>query len=153
MNVDEIINLCNSQCVIFDTSVIIDYIRILLRRNYERKRNILSRIFNQCSRKAITTLIYEEILAGSDEDVQLQQFLSDFMILPFDIDEAIFASRLEKQIRNKGLKPKGENWRIDLFISAFAYTQRCYILTKDEDFTKMLNCEKLDEVEYYVCRS
>ena len=153
MNVDEIINLCNSQCVIFDTSVIIDYIRILLRRNYERKRNILSRIFNQCSRKAITTLIYEEILAGSDEDVQLQQFLSDFMILPFDIDEAIFASRLEKQIRNKGLKPKGENWRIDLFISAFAYTQRCYILIKDEDFTKMLNCEKLDEVEYYVCRS
>jgi len=153
MNVDEIINLCNSQCVIFDTSVIIDYIRILLRRNYERKRNILSRIFNQCSRKAITTLIYEEILAGSDEDVQLQQFLSDFMILPFDIDEAIFASRLEKQIRNKGLKPKGENWRIDLFISAFVYTQRCYILTKDEDFTKMLNCEKLDEVEYYVCRS
>ena len=153
MNVDEIINLCNSQCVIFDTSVIIDYIRILLRRNYERKRNILSRIFNQCSRKAITTLIYEEILAGSDEDVQLQQFLSDFMILPFDIDEAIFASRLEKQIRNKGLKPKRENWRIDLFISAFAYTQRCYILIKDEDFTKMLNCEKLDEVEYYVCRS
>jgi len=153
MNVDEIINLCNSQCVIFDTSVIIDYIRILLRRNYERKRNILSRIFNQCSRKAITTLIYEEILAGSDEDVQLQQFLSDFMILPFDIDEAIFASRLEKQIRNKGLKPKGENWRIDLFIAAFVYTQRCYVLTKDEDFTKMLNCEKLDEVEYYVCRS
>jgi hypothetical protein len=99
MNVDEIINLCNSQCVIFDTSVIIDYIRILLRRNYERKRNILSRIFNQCSRKAITTLIYEEILAGSDEDVQLQQFLSDFMILPFDIDEAKFASRLEKQIK------------------------------------------------------
>lgn len=128
MNVDEIINLCNSQCVIFDTSVIIDYIRILLRRNYERKCNILSRIFNQCSRKAITTLIYEEILAGSDEDVQLQQFLSDFMILPFDIDEAIFASRLEKQIRNKGLKPKGENWRIDLFISAFAYTQRLSLI-------------------------
>jgi hypothetical protein len=73
--------------------------------------------------------------------------------LPFDIDEAIFASRLEKQIRNKGLKPKGENWRIDLFVSAFAYTQRCYILPKDEDFTRMLNCEKLDEVEYYVCRS
>jgi predicted nucleic acid-binding protein len=153
MNVDEIINLCDSQCVIFDTSVIINYIRILLRKNYERKRNVLSRIFNQCSRRAITTLIYEEILAGSKEDVQLQQFLSDFMILPFDIDEAIFASRLEKQIRNKGLKPKGENWRIDLFISAFAYTQRRYILTKDEDFTKMLNCEKLDEVKCYVCRS
>lgn len=69
----------------------------MLRRNYGRKRNILSRIFNQCSRKAITTLIYEEILAGSDEDVQLQQFLSDFMILPFVIDKTIFASRLENK--------------------------------------------------------
>ncbi|GAA5418483.1 hypothetical protein Stok01_00425 [Sulfurisphaera tokodaii] len=60
---------------------------------------------------------------------------------------------LEKQIRNKGVKPKGENWKIDLFIAAFAYTQQCYILTKDEDFTKMLNCEKLNEIEYYVCKS
>lgn len=51
MNVDEFINICNTQYVIFDTSIIIDYIRILLRKTYEKKRNILSRIFNQCNKK------------------------------------------------------------------------------------------------------
>ncbi|WP_338055459.1 hypothetical protein [Sulfurisphaera tokodaii] len=93
------------------------------------------------------------MLAGASDDAQLQEFLSDFIILPFDVSEAVYASMLEKQIRNKGVKPKGENWKIDLFIAAFAYTQQCYILTKDEDFTKMLNCEKLNEIEYYVCKS
>ncbi|MEM1626860.1 MAG: hypothetical protein QXV69_06235 [Sulfolobaceae archaeon] len=39
-----------------------------------------------------------------------------------------------------------------MFTAAFAYTQQCYILTKDEDFVKMLDCEKLNEVEYYVCK-
>ncbi len=130
--------------------MIVDYARLLSRKSYEKKRHLLSRIFNQCNKKAITALNYEEILTG---DNNIQQFLSDFVILSFDINEAVFASRLEKQIRDKGQRPKGENWRVDLFIAAFTYTQQCYILTKDNDFAKILNCEKLNEAEYYICRS
>ncbi|ACP37787.1 type II toxin-antitoxin system VapC family toxin [Saccharolobus islandicus] len=156
MNVDEFINLCDSSCVIFDTSIILDYIKLLkFSKKYGQKMKILSRIMN-CNKKTITTLIYEEILAGAsiNNEVELKRkILYSFNIFSITENEAEEASHLERELRNKGLKRKGENWRIDFFIAAFAYTQRCYVLTKDEDFTKMLNCEKLDEAEYYVCKS
>lgn len=67
MNVDEFINLCDHVYVIFDSSIILDYARLLnYRKLYEQKMEILSRIMN-CNKKSITSLIYEEILAGASK--------------------------------------------------------------------------------------
>ncbi|AWR93943.1 type II toxin-antitoxin system VapC family toxin [Acidianus brierleyi] len=154
MNVDEFINLCDSSYVILDTSIILDYTRLLKsRKSYEQKMEILSRIMN-CNKKTISSLIYEEILAGAsqNEDELKRKILYSFEIFNISVNEAEVASHLERELKDRGCKPKGENWRIDLFTAAFVYTQQCYILAKDRDFTKILNCEKLDEVEYYVCK-
>lgn len=154
MNVDEFINLCDQVYVIFDSSIILDYTRLLNHRKlYEQKMGILTRIMN-CNKKAITSLIYEEILAGAsqDEEELKRKILYSFEIFNISINEAEVASHLERELKDRGLKLKGENWRIDLFTAAFAYTQQCYILAKDKDFIKVLDCEKLNEVEYYVCK-
>lgn len=64
MDVDEFINLCDHIYVIFDSSILLDYVRLLnYRKLYEQKMEILSRIMN-CNKKSITSLMRMEIVSS-----------------------------------------------------------------------------------------
>ena len=154
MHVDELLQKCNETHVIFDSSVILDYVR-LSGRVQDRRFEILSYIMNNCRNKAISWLNLEEILVGGMEN---KEEIEGFILYSFEIvditrAEVEVAAELEAEMRKRGLRLKGENWRIDLFIAAFAYTKSYYIFTKDSDFKKILRCKEID-VEgnvYYLC--
>ncbi|MBB5255218.1 type II toxin-antitoxin system VapC family toxin [Sulfurisphaera ohwakuensis] len=154
MHVDEVLQKCDQTYVIFDTSIILDYIR-LSSRNKNHRLEILSYIINNCRNKATTLLNLEEILVGSignKEEIENFIFYS-FKILNITEKETEVAAELEAKVREEGLRFKGENWRIDLFIASFAYTHSYYILTKDSDFKKILDCKEMHIYEntYYLC--
>ena len=131
-----------------------DYVR-LSGRTQDRRFEALSYITNNCRNKTISWLNLEEILVGGLENKEEIEgtVLYSFEIVDITREEAEVAAELEAEMRKRGLRLKGENWRIDLFIAAFAYTKSYYILTKDSDFKKILECKEINlgGNMYYLC--
>lgn len=110
--------------VLAETSTLIEYLKGNSKAKYylENAEDIY-----------ISSLSIFEILLGKVKEQDILDFLSAFKVLSFTRRDSIVASRIYKELKNKG-KLVGV---IDILLSSQAINKRLTLLTKDSDFLKI----------------
>ncbi len=114
--------------IVLDSSALIELI------NGSEKGKRVQDIINK-EVVGITTLTVHEVGVGIPENkyTQFREFLSRFVILPFDEAASIESVRIEKHLTKSG----GMIGRFDILIAAICFVQHSIIYSFDADFKKV----------------